>query len=499
MATDFEPFSHKELLGMLASVDAETVRSRGQLLKDAEIEITKIGNDLKNHKVENWEGEAADAFQNWVNGLGNATLRLGEYSKTGGTWMVNAAQTITEVKANMPKYDQGAYDNLEAAREARNDPDAAKIGQTAHAKLSADRQQAVQAMKKLAESYEQSSTQMNAAPLPTFPPAPSSVQPPAVYGNEDIARSGGSPDVGNGMREAPYTDRGGDARHKSDDPRLNDGYQPSNPDPTTPVQPTPRTPDPVPVPPAVFPDRDVDTDLDTVGTLPPPTQVTPTPPTPNLPHTPGGPPPVGMVPPVTLPPIGSVPPVNKTVPGGPGPLGRGPVSPTGPLVPGLPRGESPLGRLPGMPEFAPRDNGISGGRQVNRSGPSTSIPRGTVIGEGPHGQAGRPGTPGYGPGMGGGGFQGGAPAQGAPGSGRRLARESGGVVGGRSTSGTPGQPFTQGGSGLVRGNQGAGPVGAGAQPRGTRRDEQNGERPDYLVEDEETWQDNRRVGPPVVD
>ncbi|MFG2295295.1 WXG100 family type VII secretion target [Streptomyces sp. NPDC048603] len=496
MATDFEPYSHKELLAMLASVDAETVRSRGQLLKDAEIEITKIGNDLKNHKVESWEGEAAESFQNWVNGLGNSTLRLGEYSKTGGTWMVNAAQTITEVKANMPKFDQGAQDNLDAAREYRNDPDSAKIGQEAHSKLSADRTQAVLAMKKLAESYEQSSTQMNAAPIPTFPPAPKDFVPEGAYGSEEISRSGGYTETGYAPREATRSTPNGDPR--TDTPGLIDGHQPTNPDPTTPVQPTPRTPDSVP--PVVTPDRDVNTDLDTVKTPPPPTQVTPTPPAPNVPHVPGGPPPVGMVPPVTLPPIGSAPPVSKSVPGVPGPLGRTPVNPTGPLVPGLPRGESPLGKIPGMPELAPRDNGISGGRQVNRSGPSTSIPRGTVIGEGPHGQPGRPGTPGYGPGMGGGSFAGGAPAQGAPGAGRRLARESGGVIGGRPAAGTPGQPFTQGGSGLLRGSQAAGPVGAaGGQPRGTRRDEQNGERPDYLVEDEETWQDNRCVGPPVVD
>ncbi|MDV9191634.1 hypothetical protein R6L23_26075, partial [Streptomyces sp. SR27] len=77
--------------------------------------------------------------------------------------------------------------------------------------------------------------------------------------------------------------------------------------------------------------------------------------------------------------------------------------------------------------------------------------------------------------------------------GRRLAGEAGGVVGGKAqragAAGGTGRPFTPGGSGLVRG---------GATKPGDR-EEQNGERPDYLVEDEETWQQGRRVAPPVID
>jgi hypothetical protein len=74
--------------------------------------------------------------------------------------------------------------------------------------------------------------------------------------------------------------------------------------------------------------------------------------------------------------------------------------------------------------------------------------------------------------------------------GRRLAVEPGGIVGGRARQpGTSsGRGFTPGGSGLVR--------------RGTsgERNEATGERPDYLVEDEETWQQNRRrIVPPVID
>ncbi|WP_261992139.1 hypothetical protein [Streptomyces sp. MS191] len=98
--------------------------------------------------------------------------------------------------------------------------------------------------------------------------------------------------------------------------------------------------------------------------------------------------------------------------------------------------------------------------------------------------------------------------------GRRLAVETGGVVGSRPQQpGAAGsRPFTPGGSGLVRGGaqgesgHGTGQTGrggmmhGGSQAAGSRRDERNGERPDYLVEDEETWQQGGRpVAPPVID
>jgi hypothetical protein len=89
------------------------------------------------------------------------------------------------------------------------------------------------------------------------------------------------------------------------------------------------------------------------------------------------------------------------------------------------------------------------------------------------------------------------------------------VVGGRAQQSgqTSARPFTPGGSGLVRGAQpgpgasaaqgrgvGAPLHGAGARTGDSRSDERNGERPDYLTEDEETWQQGaRRIVLPVVD
>lgn len=484
----FESYTHAQLYAMIAALDDEAVSARGTQLTEAAKTIKEIGDKLKDHKVKGWEGEAAEAFQNWVNQTGSATLVLAEYSEAGGKYLTQTAQVMREVKpkngiGDMPKYSASAEaslkEDLATSREYHNDPDAVQLGQQAWSKLSGDHARAVDAMNKLSGSYEQSSTQMDNAKIPTFPPPPGVFVPVDHTGSEDMARPGGGQSAyvgGAGSGGTSFAGSGDSGRGSADLGSV--GPQP-RPDATVPTTSVPSVPD-----------REVDVDLDTVGTLPPPT----TPPvttTPGLPPTTGpvGPTPGPFVPPVAIPPVGGL--------KGPGPYGIGPgIGPYPGLGgPGVPPG----GKVIGTPGLPPRDAGITGGRPVMSTGPTSGIPRGTVIGEGT--QAGRPMGGGMGAGAGGqyGGTQAGLPA------GRRLATEPGGVMGGRQAGavGRPiaaGQPFTQGGSGLVRNGVGSvGHAGAGAQTPGRRRDSQGGERPDYLTEDEETWQGNRRVAPPVID
>ncbi|MFJ9946020.1 WXG100 family type VII secretion target [Streptomyces erythrochromogenes] len=478
--TDFEGYTHAQLHAMIESLDPAKVQALGAKLTEAAKTIETIGTKLKDHKVKGWEGEGATAFQNWVSQAGSATLQLAKYSTAGGKYMAEAAQVMREVKpskegtGNFPPYDAAAdaklRENLATSREYHNDPDAVQLGQEAWSKLSGDHARAVDAMNKLAGAYDQSALQMGKAEIPTFPPPPQVLVPTVRDGSQDLARDGGgSPGYGGGGS-------GGSAYGPSGESETVLGSRP-RPDNTVPSVSALSTPD-----------RDVDVDLDTVATLPPP--ITPPVTTaPGLPPTtsPVGPTPGPFVPPVTVPPVGGI-------KGGPGPFATGPgIGPyPGTGGPGLPGG-----KVIGTPGLPPRDAGITGGRPVTSTGPSSGIPRGTVIGEGS--QAGRPMGGGMGHGAGGpyGGSQVGSPV------GRRLASEPGGVVGGRQAGAigrpiTAGQPFTQGGSGLVR--NGAGAMGhGGTQTPGRRRDNQGGERPDYLAEDEETWQGNRRVVPPVID
>ncbi|MFC9298767.1 WXG100 family type VII secretion target [Streptomyces sp. NPDC057011] len=476
--TRFEGYSHQKLREMIASLDPVAVKERADQLQKASDDIKKIGEALKNHRVTGWEGEAATSFQEWVGRAGNATLRLSEYSATGSKWMADAVQVMTEA-TKMPAYDTGAAKNLEAAKQAHNDPDAPVVAKQEEKKLEDDRLEAVRLMNNLAQKYEQSSSHMNAAEVPTFPPPPAEFVPVNRYGQEDMARPGGGE---SGSAGSSYGASRGPAERQSEAPGWVPGQQPQ-PDNTP-----PRATGPAPLPLPGIPDPEVNVDLDHVGTLPPPTTTLPPTtgtPVPQVPVGPGGPSPVVPIPPLTLPPI-SGPILPNVGPGGQGPL----------------QGLGKVGQVAGLP---PRDSGILGGRQVQTSGPNSSIPRGTVIGaEGTQAgramggtQAGRP-MGGMGGGMGGGahGGVGGSPV------GRRLASEPGGIVGGRQSvaGGVPakgGQPFTQGGSGLVRNT--AGGAGAGAHAPSRRREDQGGDRPDYLAEDEETWQGNRRVVPPVID
>ncbi|WP_264482944.1 hypothetical protein [Streptomyces pinistramenti] len=146
--------------------------------------------------------------------------------------------------------------------------------------------------------------------------------------------------------------------------------------------------------------------------------------------------------------------------------------------------------------------GIGGGMGMGRGGGA-----GGGAGAGARG-AGRAGMPGMGGGAGAGKGAGGKGA--GAGRGGALARQKGGVIGSGSGKASG---AGQGGSGLHRSRGGA-QAGAGAGGRrpagmagapgahgakGKEKGQNNGERPDYLVEDEETWASERNVAPKVIE
>ncbi|MGW7252231.1 hypothetical protein [Streptomyces decoyicus] len=150
-------------------------------------------------------------------------------------------------------------------------------------------------------------------------------------------------------------------------------------------------------------------------------------------------------------------------------------------------------------------SGMSGGGMPGMVGGAGGRTGGAGAGAGARG--GRAGMPGMG-GAAGGGAKG-AGAKGAGGKGGAMARQKGGLVGGKGgKTGAAGQ----GGSGLHRsrggtqqgasgGRRPAGMAGAhGAHgAKGKDKGGENGQRPDYLVEDEETWTPERNVAPKVIE
>ncbi|WP_432083420.1 WXG100 family type VII secretion target [Streptomyces sp. WAC 04229] len=503
--TDFESMTHEQLAALLDSASPESASHLATKLTKAASTITKIGDDLMTHtKGLEWQGEAGDTFRDWGGQAASSTLRLGQYAEVASRWMATVAQAVVEAKAALPDTSEttqakadlaAAKKTLAAAQEpgAHNDPDARKLAQTAQTdatsaqqRMEAARGEAVQQLRKLAQTYEYSAQQVNSVEPPTFsPPAQHMDRGPwETTEYVSVVPTGASgPGAGSGS-----SGPGGPGQHGSDS-----SIRPGSRD-TSDVEPLRLGSEPVER------TRPVALDLNSLATLP--DRPTPTP-TPTATPQPGPNTPLHRFEaPLRQP--APVPPVLRN-------SGGGSTNPTGGRIP--PTLRSPLPPAPGpgagnarIPPV--RDSGITGGKPVapTTGRPSGGIPRGNVIGgQVPQGRA--PMVRGLTPGLPGG------PSTGQSGAatGRRLASQTGGVVGG----GHPplGRTGTAGGTGLVR-PSGAQPARtpatgrpatvAGAVPRtgnaaSRQRDERETERPDYLSEDEETWQRRRRPLPPVVE
>ncbi|MGW2256983.1 WXG100 family type VII secretion target [Streptomyces sp. NPDC001780] len=464
-STPFEDMSHEDMLSWLDRADSGAVQGAADTLRAAAGEIREIAEQLKARpeRVE-WQGEGYKAFIEWSASLASATFRLAEYSDGASQWLGHASNAIAEAQSAIPRDVAGAKANLAAALNAPNDPDSGLVISKSSSTLATDaernRLEAATQMRRLANVYEHSQTQMGKLEVPTFQPPPTEFVPGGTDGinsSQDrapIGIVGSGSGMGGGGGRTHTMDSGGGAEGAVTPVVHVDSLSPAH---------------------VARPEVSVATEIASVDTQPPTTAPT---------ATPNVPPVVGKAdgPVLVAPTFGRGGPPSPSVPGG----GRSTGSTRLPSLSGQGGpNAAPTGR-------APTERGITGGRPVpSGSVQSGVLPRGTVVG-GEGGVHGRPPMAhGAGSGLGGGSGQGGM-------TGRRLAGETGGVVGGRAQQSglTGGRAFTPGGTGLVRG--GATPRRPGKKPE--RRDEASGERPDYLVEDEETWQrSGRRIVPPVID
>ncbi|NEA51925.1 translation initiation factor IF-2 [Streptomyces sp. SID10815] len=406
--TSFEGMSHEQMLAWLDQASSGEVQAAAGRLATAATEIQRIAEQLKlRPQVVEWKGEGADAFRSWANELANSSLRLADFSKAAGVQLGHASDAIATAQASIPRDTKGAQANLDAATVAHNDPDSAAIRAKSASELAAlkadrekVRQEAADQMRKLAQSYQVSTTQMNGLARPKFPPPPKTIAPPPSEHGRDssgyVARPGGSGSgSGGGGQAAPSAV----ATHA---PRVT-SHGGSSHQSVAEVQPAGSPPHGhgLPERTSSIPERNDHVGIDSVGTVPDaarphadPTVGLPgggrsdaTAPTPQ-----GTAPPLlrdtgrfpvakGRSAPVETMPVGS----SRTVsrPGG-GPEGRG-VTQTGP-------GRStPVGRapLPGQatsaqpgPTTARPGAGVTGGRPTTPSTgrPSGGLPRGTVMG-----------------------------------------------------------------------------------------------------------------------
>ncbi|WP_175607705.1 WXG100 family type VII secretion target [Peterkaempfera bronchialis] len=538
---------HTRLHGMVQSADPVTVLAVSDKLKAASSTMKEIADQLTHH-MNNlaWDGDAADAFKDWGRKVASATDDLSQYTKTAGEFMHSAGSTLTEVRSSMPPVPE---DDIALVRKYQAQPKilpgalstpgivvgaevsrvpgvtnpnwvTASEAQAAQTRIDDAHQQAIRQMEKLGQSYEMSTDIMSTASTPTFPPTPTTVMPPRpepydASVNVPVGPSGSGGSTGSGS--------GGGGRVQGTTPTVRSGSTGGGGGGqvggtvSAPHSPVVGGGSAAPL---------ASTGIDGVTLAPRSPDVTSGPP-PGTGGQGGGT--------VTAPPTG-LPGTGGALPGG-GSTRPGTGSLRNPgggraVVPGSTGGSGRGGGVGGGgggrggfggSVIGEREGGIAGGTAGRRGGYGGSA-IGAGAAETPGGTAGRGsglggsrgGFPGGGREVEGGAMGGGAGAGGGLGggagrasgasSGRRLAMEEGGMVGGRRGPGNGGE-FTPGGSGLrarAGGEAAAGDrAGQGMQPGGGAGAARNskgrrGQRPDYLLEDEETWTSGTPDSNPTV-
>ncbi|WP_394429763.1 hypothetical protein [Streptomyces sp. SGAir0957] len=544
-STSFEEHVLNAMLDLVEGTKPSDLEHAGSALFKASKAMSDAATELRTnikHASEDFQGEAGTAFEKWGTTLAGHTDALSTYVQSAGVEIAAAASGLASVKSSLPPRDTRPADKaLKPDKLPVEKQTAGNAEYDEAVKVEKHRQEAINQMNRLASFYSVSAESLGGLQPPTFEAMPSvGVPRPAPskgrLGGDSRTETGSTrqaAEVPASERHAAQETPGPTGSHVTAPPVVHDTV-------TMPDRPVDATVD-----------RPVGTEIDSVGTLPPPTTSTPGPQAPVTNPTPttGGPPvpmPTGYTGPVqgtgkyggggTKSPLTSQArpstsqtgnsrpnPARSTTsnpmtsrPGGPGQQGtsRGgmpggaregmqggrPSTTSRGVTGGTPRSnDAKSGRTPGPGTTgAGRSNGVVGGRPSTSKGTTQNgsrVPRGTVMGEGAPGNArgttGRIGQRGV---MGAPGTD---SAGRSTGAGRKIQGASEAVTGrptGKSSAARTGRNgFTSGGQGLVRGP---------SSRRNEDKDDQEGaERPDYVVEDEATHlpQKPRRDVPPVID
>ncbi|MFE0418986.1 WXG100 family type VII secretion target [Streptomyces tendae] len=508
--TNFENHDLNEMVDLVEQTNPEDLETSGKALWDARDAIKEAAKELDGH-IGNvrWVGEAGEAFRKWGRSLVTSTHGLSAFAGGAGDQITAAAVGLANVRTAMPERD--TRPTSKALRPEQLPAPMQVDGNSEYAeavRVEKNRQEAINQMNRLSSYYAVSEELLAGLEPPKFTAMPD-VGVPKPQKDYRIGMPGARQPgpLQEGESGSITGDQSGTVMEDRTRPPTTDGTVDSPGSITRQ---------------AVYTDVPIATNIDSVGTPTLPTAPVPGPTLPTtLPPGDGGGPtsPFGPSFGPPLPPgragrgdggssrtRAPFPAQGRATPpgqgGGPGP-GRpgnqGPFNQVGrptpagqqPVARGITSGAKPSPMGPGVSGGTPRPNpamaprpaggpvtgagrtgGVVGGRPASttgmtgRSGPK--LPRGTVVG---------------------------ADAGAQPGKGRSVAKPgiTGTPVDARSAARAERNGMTRGGAGLVRGPGGRG------RRRGDLREE-GAERPDYLVEDEETHlpTNPRRDVPPVV-
>ncbi|MEU3632454.1 hypothetical protein ACFV08_11625 [Streptomyces fradiae] len=513
--TNFENAPLNAMLDLLEAANPSDLEAAGTALESARKALNDAARDLKKDAAAvDLKGEAGTEFQRFASDLAAYTYNLASFANIVGAQMKVASTGLASVRNARPPRDnrpdpKKPTDFPPSERTADNEDYQKAL------KAERDRQEAINQLNRLASFYAVSESTLASQEPPKFPerlkaavPPPTTMEAVGETRGARAAMPSGSP--GSAGAEQPQGAYGADRNA------------------TAPPPSRPQTLGPTPPSPALDPSMQIDT---IAPPAPPVTAPATPPPTPTAPATSGNP---FTPPPMTpgLPATGKGPSTGRNQGGPAVPRTAGPQSTSQvgrPGVPGSPKVTQGGPGQPGRPAGPGQSNVVGRPGTPGAPGAPTAGRQNTVGGPAANNMVGRPGTPGT-PATGRAGGPG-TPAAGRAGTGivggtPQPRSAPGGAGGSRIPTGTVigGQGAPQGrpsaarpGTGSVIGaHPGAAARSAGrgtpsvngvvGTPRtqrgkGQKNEEQPGsERPDYLVEDEETWTSRRRGAvPPVID
>ncbi|MEU3982289.1 hypothetical protein AB0F77_19665 [Streptomyces sp. NPDC026672] len=257
--TDFEGHALNHMIDMVDSANPEHLETAGKALWDARDAIQEAAEELRGHIgwVE-WEGESGTAFRDWGGNLVLHALNLASFAEVAGTQITAAATGLASVRAAMPPRDtrpdptQTTADIPTPARVASNEEYAAAI------KAEKDRQEAINQMNRLASFYAVSEETLAAQEPPTFEAMPD-VGVPKPTGNwmaPGGPRSGVTAETTHRPEPIDHEPVGVVSRHPDSGETITRSIEHESD-------------------PRVEPARDLGTEIDSVGTLPPQEAVRP--------------------------------------------------------------------------------------------------------------------------------------------------------------------------------------------------------------------------------
>ncbi|MFI6446133.1 WXG100 family type VII secretion target [Kitasatospora sp. NPDC050543] len=497
--TNFNGYSHGQLRKMVQAMNSGEVMAASDPWRRAAATLKAIRTSLGSASGEaalDWEGSTSNAFYSRMTRLANSINNTASYANDAAITLQMMAEAIDQAKRDMPE-EPGNWDKF---TDAVGDIASATVGgddeDTKTSVGDEKKAEAVAVMQTLAMKYRAAAPLLKPPPPPPPPPGRDDFHDIPAPDDPTGAVAIGAMIAGSGMGNGGYY---GASSGAAVPPKKTGGSVAGTPKAPKASAPPPTdpaikggTPKPAPKPPAVHGDSTIKGGVEN-PTPKPPTVINVGPGT-GIDGATLAPAPTAAGSSSFSP--GTVGGSNGTGSTGPGGLSGGLLSGgvDGPGVGPVMKGGGVAG--PGTGSSASGQNKAGGaGREAGRAGSGAGAAKsGNAFGAG---------------GMQEGGF--GAGGRGGSGgrSGSSPARRGGGVAGEavRPGAGRRGA-FTEGGSGLgartrAQGEQGKGPQGQGMplsdSQRRKKEKEKGGKRPDYLVEDEETWVSGQAVNPNVVE